>query len=147
METPLGTPSSDLFESQDTEFLAALSKAVLPGDDVEQTLGASEDSQISSDHPPTPPCTQPCLKRPRSPSPPPTSHSSIFPRLAKSSEERPEVDQAIYGASRFGEYGEYMRRKRAKLQIQNVEMDGGDEGRIFHGLQIYVCSIYDPPPS
>jgi hypothetical protein len=35
-----------------------------------------------------------------------------------------EVDEAVYGASRFGYFGEYMRRKRAKLQIQNTDIVG-----------------------
>lgn len=49
-----------------------------------------------------------------------------------------------YGASRFGHFGEYMSRKRAKLQIQNAEITAHeDEGassssKIFNGLQIYV---------
>ena len=53
------------------------------------------------------------------------------------------LDSHTYGAARFGEFGEYMTRKRAKLQVQNVEMvDGEDEtgqrSKIFSGLQIYV---------
>ena len=141
MGTPLvksqtSESSSDLFGSEDPEFLAALGNAVLPGD-ISVTKSASEfSSQPSSGHPPTPPCGQPGLKRRHSPSPSPTR--SAFPRLLRSDEELPEVDQAIYGASRFGEYGEYMRRKRAKLQIQNVEMDEGEKSRIFRGLEIYV---------
>jgi hypothetical protein len=49
-----------------------------------------------------------------------------------------------FGASRFGEFGEYMRRKRAKLQIQNAEM-GDTQGpttsnsKLFNGLSIHVC--------
>ena len=56
----------------------------------------------------------------------------------------PEDD--TYGAATFGAFGEYMRRKRAKLQIQNAQMPaadktGGMEGitsQIFKGLAIYV---------
>ena len=53
-----------------------------------------------------------------------------------------EADEAVYGASRFGHFGEYMRRKRAKLQIQNASMDteaGGEEkGDLFKGISVYV---------
>ena len=53
------------------------------------------------------------------------------------------LDSHTYGAAQFGEFGEYMTRKRAKLQVQNVEMvDGEDEtgqrSKIFSGLHIYV---------
>lgn len=48
-----------------------------------------------------------------------------------------------YGASRFGEFGEYMRRKRAKLQIQNAEIGDSQRGKapgseLFKGLSIHV---------
>lgn len=54
------------------------------------------------------------------------------------------LDSDTYGASRFGGFGEYMRRKRAKLQIQNAEMGGSTPmviaptSKIFSGLSIYV---------
>ncbi|KAG8217171.1 hypothetical protein J3R82DRAFT_5252 [Butyriboletus roseoflavus] len=55
----------------------------------------------------------------------------------------PEEDGAVYGASRFGHFGEYMHRKRAKLQIQNAGMadtEASDEGKsdIFKGISVYV---------
>ncbi|KAF8126581.1 hypothetical protein EV363DRAFT_1525686 [Boletus edulis] len=54
----------------------------------------------------------------------------------------PEQDESVYGASRFGHFGEYMRRKRAKLQIQNASMDtegsGEEKSNIFKGISIYV---------
>jgi DNA repair protein REV1 len=43
----------------------------------------------------------------------------------------------IYGPSSFGDYGEYMSRKRAKLQIQNAEMTDV-RSDIFKGVEIYV---------
>ena len=48
-----------------------------------------------------------------------------------------------YGASRLGEFGEYMRRKRAKLQIQNAEIGDSQRGKapgseLFKGLSIHV---------
>lgn len=62
-----------------------------------------------------------------------------------------ETDEAVYGASRFGHFGEYMRRKRAKLQIQNASMDTdtGGEGKsdIFKGISVYVraCILLHMP--
>lgn len=56
----------------------------------------------------------------------------------------PEEDGAVYGASRFGHFGEYMQRKRAKLQIQNAGMvdtsEASEEGKsgIFKGISVYV---------
>ena len=51
-------------------------------------------------------------------------------------------DDGIYGASRFGHFGEYMRRKRAKLQIQNANMDteasGEGKSNILKGISVYV---------
>ena len=55
------------------------------------------------------------------------------------------LDFDTYGASRFGDFGEYMRRKRAKLQIQNAEMGSSTPmvfaptSKLFSGLSIYVC--------
>jgi DNA repair protein REV1 len=125
-QVPSSNPSSDLFGSDDTDFLEALSNAVLPGD-----VQPPESS----------------LKRPRSPQPEPTAQSRVLPLLPIVDHDNPEsqVDQDIYGPSRFGQYGEYMRRKRAKLQIQNtyLEQDGVDEvtgsrSQIFRGMAIYV---------
>jgi hypothetical protein len=54
------------------------------------------------------------------------------------------LDSDTYGASRFGGFGEYMRRKRAKLQMQNAEMGGStptviaSTNRLFSGLSIHV---------
>jgi DNA repair protein REV1 len=139
MGTPLvasGSASSELFEPQDPDFILALGSAVLPGD-VPQPEPTCEDNN-------TPPCGQPQLKRRRSPSPP-NSHS-VLPPLGRD-DELEEIDQATYGASRFGEYGEYMRRKRAKLQIQNTELSGPEQvpkekSGIFQGLEIYVCRMW-----
>jgi hypothetical protein len=53
------------------------------------------------------------------------------------------LDSDTYGASRFGGFGDYMRRKRAKLQIQNAEMGGAptaiaSTSKLFSGLSIHV---------
>ena len=64
--------------------------------------------------------------------------------LASVEEKDSYMSTYTYGASRFGGFGEYMTRKRAKLQIQNAEMTNEDEGvsKIFSGLQIYVCTKF-----
>ena len=54
------------------------------------------------------------------------------------------LNSDTYGASRFGDFGEYMRRKRAKLQIQNAEMGSSTPiviaptSKLFSGLSIHV---------
>jgi hypothetical protein len=63
------------------------------------------------------------LKRKRSPSPIPATFSS-----------EAEYDPAVYGSTKFGDWGDYMRKKRAKLQVQNSAATTG----IFKGLSIYV---------
>ncbi|KAF9519523.1 hypothetical protein BS47DRAFT_1358126 [Hydnum rufescens UP504] len=56
-------------------------------------------------------------------------------------------DTAIYGASKFGGWSEYMGRKRAKLQIQNREIAEGSppKPQIFKGVQIYINGRTEPP--
>lgn len=51
----------------------------------------------------------------------------------------PDDRDNIYGASSFGGYGQYMSRKRAKLQIQNSDM-ATPKSEIFKGVEIYVCT-------
>jgi len=84
--------------------------------------------------------------------PPPATEPSLKRRRLEAFEERQRLansaqDIDIYGASRFGGYGEYMRRKRAKLQIQNAalrDLDDAHESGIFRGLSIYVSiRIFD----
>jgi DNA repair protein REV1 len=54
-------------------------------------------------------------------------------------------DADPYVASKFGEFGQYVRNKRSKLQIQNNEIAANSatmrETRppIFNGVSIYVC--------
>lgn len=45
-----------------------------------------------------------------------------------------DYDEAVYGSTKFGDWGDYMRKKRAKLQIQNSVATTG----IFKGLAIHV---------
>ena len=53
------------------------------------------------------------------------------------------LDSHAYGAATFGDFGEYMVRKRAKLQVQNqtITSSSGLEtsSKIFQGIGIYVC--------
>jgi hypothetical protein len=55
---------------------------------------------------------------------------------------KPNPNDDTYAASRFGGIGDFMRRKRAKLQIQNADIrEGASPGgacRLFNGLSIYV---------
>ncbi|CAE6355618.1 unnamed protein product [Rhizoctonia solani] len=54
----------------------------------------------------------------------------------------PAKIQDTYHASKFGEFGDYFRRKRAKLQNQNAGLDTQDnrssQGSIFRSLAIYI---------
>ena len=48
-----------------------------------------------------------------------------------------------YGESSFGGFGEYMRRKKLKLQNQDEEirLDIKDEPQIFKGMVIHVSTL------
>lgn len=136
-----GSTSSDYFEPEDPAFNEALQNTVLPGD-VENV--SQVDAAFNPEDYADPIRTQHTLKR---------SHSMVEdPDETLSShraiplEERQglsDKDEETYGASTFGGFAQYMRRKRAKLQIQNAEMDDTDEkssekSRIFQGTAIYV---------
>jgi len=53
------------------------------------------------------------------------------------------LNSHTYGAATFGDFGEYMARKRAKLQVQNQTLTSDPElettSKIFQGIGIYVC--------
>ena len=126
--------SSDYFEDEDSQFLEALGAAILPGD-----LPKEHDSEEDSQELDLPPPSQPCLKR---------RHSQISFDEQKDDSELNVNENETYGASRFGGFGEYMRRKRAKLQIQNAELeqqsvtDDRAKSQIFKGIAIYVSLLY-----
>ncbi|VDC00972.1 unnamed protein product [Peniophora sp. CBMAI 1063] len=66
-----------------------------------------------------------------------TRQPATFGRLQTNDDEY--LGEEIYGAAHFGEFGEYMRRKRAKLQIQNTELEeGSGRSQIFKDLSIYI---------
>jgi hypothetical protein len=79
-------------------------------------------------------------KRPRSPSPPPPDpepgrrHDLVVPTGEYLASD-------TYGASRFGDLGDFMRRKRQKQRVQDVDLlatDGGSQSDIFKNISIYV---------
>ncbi|CAK7235229.1 deoxycytidyl transferase [Sporothrix bragantina] len=53
-----------------------------------------------------------------------------------------------YGASRFGEFGDYFRRKKVKLQNEDLLMRQSVQGKpqIFKGITIHVASYTQPAP-
>ncbi|KAJ6531915.1 hypothetical protein B0H19DRAFT_1273095 [Mycena capillaripes] len=108
----------EFFKEEDPAFLNALDATVLPGD-------VPADNKSDSDDPEPPPPGQSSLKRRRYDGPEP-------------------VDEVIYGPSGFGEFGQYMNRKRAKLQIQNSEITTTAETQIFKGISVYVNGWTSP---
>ena len=48
------------------------------------------------------------------------------------------MTKELLDAATFAGYGDYMRRKRAKLQIQNTEIDPAPKSDIMKGISIYV---------
>jgi DNA repair protein REV1 len=126
--------SSDYFEDEDSQFLEALGTAVLPGDVPNEPDPEEEESQELA----LPPPFQHSLKRQY-------SHTSLDEE--KNDTELKVIENDTYGASRFGGFGEYMSRKRAKLQIQNTELEkpsatgDGAKSQIFKGIAVYVSPI------
>lgn len=58
-------------------------------------------------------------------------------------QKRPAPKDDTYNPVGFGEFGRYMRNKRAKLQLQNkalIEEDSKEVAQVFKGLAIYVRS-------
>ncbi|TDL15611.1 hypothetical protein BD410DRAFT_103290 [Rickenella mellea] len=136
MPSVASTPSSS-FDADDIDFFNGLGSTVLPGDQPEDVVQTTTNDATA-------------LKRRRSPSLGPSPN-----REDRGAQQRAPTfttaggdytDNHTYGASRFGEYGEYMARKRAKLQIQNAELDDSNglsdsKPQIFKGLAIYVSYL------
>ncbi len=133
--------SSDYFGDEDSQFLEALQNMALPGDKPPNTQAQPPNEPIvvednTEDEESPPPPTQPGLKR---------RYSDIEPEPEAVVQPAPGED--IYGESHFGQFGEYMRRKRAKLQIQNqaleadAHMNEARGGGIFEGLAVYVSGL------
>ncbi|KAI0689819.1 hypothetical protein BC835DRAFT_1548803 [Cytidiella melzeri] len=148
--------SSDYFDD-DPEFDKALADVEIPDSGSNRrTESVGHKSERNNDHEDSdgdnmPPSTQPCLKRRRSESDEeeedngPMHHHGLTP-VDQSQHDTSYLTSNTYGASRFGEFGEYMHRKRQKLQIQNTEMgeDGPNATGIFRGLQIYINGWTEP---
>lgn len=114
--------SSDLFGTDDPEYLELLANIPEPFDVVHAQ------PQVTTEEAATIPTQNNIisqLKRPHSP-----DHELEF-----------SDQNDIYGPSRFHGWGEYMNRKRAKLNIQNNEMlqNGEQKSTIFKGLALHVC--------
>ncbi|KAM5542799.1 hypothetical protein V8D89_003760 [Ganoderma adspersum] len=159
--------SSDYFDD-DPEFLKAINEIEFPQDSPVVSSAKSfspppltqprkfegHDRRLDADQ--TPPLTQRPPKRQHSPDDDLYAnedgmqyHGVINAVDDDNHDEDSYLDSHTYGAARFGEFGEYMTRKRAKLQVQNVEMvDGEDEtgqrNKIFSGLQIYINGWTEP---
>lgn len=138
------TNSSDYYEEYDSQFLETLGNVILPGDvlpeeKIELDEAEERDNDINSEELEPPPPTQPALKRRWSDVRQPDLQHDATKGVSRVS---PPEDEDTYGASRFGGFGDYMRRKRAKLQIQNADMVEGSKdsvkSQIFEGLSIYV---------
>ncbi|EGN96299.1 hypothetical protein SERLA73DRAFT_59278 [Serpula lacrymans var. lacrymans S7.3] len=144
---PTGSLSSDLFEPDDPEFAEFLQTTVLPGDEqAERPSKLDNDDSSSGERGLT--LSKPSLKRRHSETEQPIPSNPV--QLAQSVEQPVTLKNAdIYGAARFGHFGEYMRRKRAKLQIQNADMDvsendDSERRTIFKGLAIYINGWTEP---
>ncbi|KAG6915303.1 hypothetical protein DXG01_012226 [Tephrocybe rancida] len=130
------TNSSDYFEEDDSAFLDALATTFLPGDvsmEVEPGYSGPDDSQELE----PPPASQPALKRAR---------LEAYEERDRQGQSKATVDDDTYGQAHFGDFGEYMRRKRAKLQIQNadIEPESGNKSDLFAGLAIYINGYTQP---
>ncbi|KAF8579478.1 DNA repair protein [Ramaria rubella] len=129
------TLSSDLFGTEDSDFLEALSRTDLPGDAVQPHpttitgVTMKETANLTTG------------KRKRSASSIDIEEPS--PSLAHiigASTDITPTQTDIYGPSKFGDFGEYMHRKRAKLSIQNNEIEDStvEKSTLFQGLALYV---------
>ncbi|KIK69791.1 hypothetical protein GYMLUDRAFT_34190 [Collybiopsis luxurians FD-317 M1] len=129
--TPAGSNSSDYFSSQDSGFLEALARTALPGD-----IGYIEQVNLTGD-------SRKDIKKEgtRELTPPPPNQQALYISSKRKYEDQGRDDE-IYGAASFGDFGQYMKRKRAKLQIQNNNI-AGDDG-IFTGLSIYINGYTNP---
>ncbi|KAG8772366.1 hypothetical protein FRC12_003099 [Ceratobasidium sp. 428] len=71
----------------------------------------------------------------------PDNNPSIhFPTFDPGNSTTPKID--TYAASKFGEFGDYFRRKRAKLQNQNADINSQEkrssQTTLFKSLSIFV---------
>ncbi|KAI0034990.1 hypothetical protein K488DRAFT_44193 [Vararia minispora EC-137] len=129
--------SLDYFGSDDSAFLDALRNVGLPDDNAlpPDPLPVPDDPETSIE---APPCAQPSKRRRYTSPNAHGDHRAEADRPIGHLDEA-ELDEAVYGAAHFGDFGEYMRRKRAKLQNQDRQIgEGGEGGGIFKGLAIHI---------
>ena len=112
-------PSSDWFSSDPAVYLQAL-------DEFEQSLAQQIDKEQEIEI--------------QEVQPPPTLHKRTHAEVTGD-----YLNSHTYGAATFGGFGEYMARKRAKLQVQNQTLTSESEleiaSKIFQGIGIYVRAI------
>ncbi|OJT06249.1 DNA repair protein REV1 [Trametes pubescens] len=149
--TQNSTNSSDYFDD-DPEFLKAITEVPLPQAATQDELEEPSLAQPRKIDDEPPPLNQRHLKRARSSEDldfqdEGTNYHGVLTSVADGGADA-YLESHTYGASRFGEFGEYMSRKRAKLQLQNAEMDvdedDADRSKIFRGLQIYINGWTEP---
>ncbi|KAF8338981.1 uncharacterized protein EI90DRAFT_2908211 [Cantharellus anzutake] len=78
--------------------------------------------------------------------PPLSEHGSLDSKKRREMDD--ETNQDIYGPSVFGGFGEYMARKRRKLQMQNAEILNNTQSpkpQIFKGTGVYINGRTEPP--
>ena len=114
--------SSDWFSSDPAVYVQAL-------DEFEQSLVQQGNQQQTGEEQEL---TVPGVQSP------PTAHKRTHAEIASD-----YLDSDTYGAATYGGFGEYMTRKRAKLQIQNQTLTSESRSEttsnIFQGIAIYVC--------
>ncbi|KAH9930835.1 uncharacterized protein B0H18DRAFT_116374 [Fomitopsis serialis] len=140
-----GTTSSDYYDN-DPEFLKALNEVVIDVE-AEQTESISTSRSAHSEQ--VTPARLQSSKRARTPDSDEEGADlhGVLSSVNNGGDNTTYLDSHTYGASRFGQFGEYMARKRAKLQVQNAEMDEEEDDaapRTFRGLQIYINGWTEP---
>ena len=114
-------PSSDWFSSDPGVYIQALDEfeQSLAQQDPKQQIDKEQEIEIQEIRPP------------------PTLHKRTHSEVTGD-----YLDSHTYGASTFDGFGEYMTRKRAKLQVQNQILTSVSElettSKIFQGIGIYV---------
>ncbi|KZS98859.1 DNA repair protein [Sistotremastrum niveocremeum HHB9708] len=141
----------------DDDFLAALGTVNLPGDAAAATDNNEDplSAVIKTEAPQESGVAGKKRERPLSMTAEEVPDAK-YPRLMEEdrsvdvdlSGEQPKTsgEFEVYGPSKFGEFGDYFRRRRAKLQIQNSQLVGEGEktGGIFSGLAIYINGRTEP---
>jgi len=116
-------PSSDWFSSDPAVYVQALDEfeQSLIQQDRQQQIDKERETKIQEAQPP-----------------------SMVHKRTHSEVTGDYLNSHTYGAATFGGFGEYMARKRAKLQVQNQTLTSDPElettSKIFQGIGIYVCS-------